>query len=107
MKPLSLAEHEKLSGQLANYEKQGRNIVRPRLISLRLPYLPQGFQRGTAKAHVIINEKGDVDQILVTGEKAEIFLPGIEAARKDWQFKPGTVDGKPHPFPSIIPLRFE
>jgi hypothetical protein len=106
-KSLTLTEYEKLTAQLASYEKQGRIIVPARCVHIRPPYPPQGFHKGTVKVHLIINEKGDVDQMLVTGENAEIFLPGIEAVRSDWQFKPGTVDGKPHPFPFIMPVRFE
>lgn len=106
-KPLTIKAYEKLSARLAEYEKQGHTIVRPRVLSLRLPNSPRPFQRGTVKAHLIINEKGDVNQMLVTGDKAEVFLPGIEAVRCDWQFKPGTVNGLPYAFPYLLPLRFD
>ena len=89
--PLSKSQKEKLPEQL-------RFDTPPQIRSVILPIYPYELIRekvnGSAKISMLVNDKGEVIQTLVTGASRPEFGLALEAAINHFSFKPALKDGK-------------
>lgn len=85
---------------------------RPMLIFGPTPQYPLQARRrglrGTVKARLSVNEKGQVTAVkIVGGDNVKIFADAVRSTLVRWRFSPGKKDGKPVRWAVIVPIAFD
>lgn len=104
---LTLSEFDRVTAQIEQYRSEGRKVApAPYRANLPLPRFPKPRHNATITVWMIINEKGRVDRMRVTGNDADFLAPSLRTDLSRWQFPPMLVDGKPHSSTKKVPMRF-
>jgi TonB family protein len=94
------------------YPKDAPGVVQPvvtRRVNAR--YTPEALKQkieGTVGLEAVVREDGSVSEIVVTRSLDAMYGLDDEAVKalKQWEFKPGTKDGKPVPVLIVVEMTF-
>ncbi|HEY1081592.1 MAG TPA: energy transducer TonB [Prosthecobacter sp.] len=96
-----------LDQEIHRHAKAGKAVVYPKLTHSVKPEYPALPAAGSAWAVMKVNTQGKVDEVKVIGEAPELYQQAIHKALRQWQFRPGTVDGQPAAFPMQVKVTFK
>ena len=87
-------------------------VVMPRILKQVPPKYPAGARRAGVEGRVVlgvtVTEKGEAEEVKIAEETPENHGFGERAVEvmAEWEFEPGTVDGKPEAMTVLIPFEF-
>ncbi|MES2598035.1 MAG: TonB family protein [Verrucomicrobiota bacterium] len=95
-----------LDAELQRQKKAGSQIVYPAVTHQVKPDYPAMRATGSVWGVMKVSPTGTVEAVKVVGEAPELYQEAIQKALHQWQFKPGSLQGKPATFAMQVKITF-
>ncbi|WP_170267116.1 energy transducer TonB [Brevifollis gellanilyticus] len=95
-----------LDAELQRHKKAGSQVVYPVVKHQVKPEFTEVRASGSTWGVMKVGPTGRVLEVKVVGEAPEMYQESIQKALSQWQFQPGTVQGKPAVFVMQVKITF-